>query len=142
MISSKPLPSYVIAHADGGSRGNPGPSASGWVIQDPLSLEVLADGGEFLGITTNNQAEYRAVLDLLKFCLQNGIQELDIRLDSLLVVNQVNGLWKVKNRDLWPIYEEIKELCKKFKSIKFTHVLREFNKLADAKANQIMDSAK
>ena len=133
------LPKIVLAHADGGSCGNPGPSASGWVVQDPQTEEVLRDGGEYLGITTNNQAEYRAVLDLVRHCLSAGVEEMDIRLDSLLVVNQMNGVWKVKNRDLWPVYEEIKALVAKFQKIKFSHVLREYNKLADAKVNQILD---
>ena len=134
------FPKKVIINADGGSRGNPGPSASGFVIQDYASGEVLEDGGEYLGITTNNQAEYRAVLFALKRAQELNVEEIEFRLDSLLVVNQMKGIYKVKNKDLAVVYEQIKKLCQEFKEVKFVHVLREFNKLADAKANQLMDS--
>lgn len=134
------FPKKVVINADGGSRGNPGPSASGFVIQDFTTGEVLEDGGEYLGITTNNQAEYRAVLFALKRAKELDVEEIEFRLDSLLVVNQMKGIYKVKNKDLAVVYEQIKKLCLEFKEVKFVHVLREFNKLADAKANQLMDS--
>lgn len=134
------FPKKVIINGDGGSRGNPGPSASGFVIQDETGKTVLETGGQFLGITTNNQAEYRAVLFALERAHELGVEEIEFRLDSLLVVNQMNGVFKVKNKDLWPIYEEIKKLCTSFKKVTFIHVLREFNKLADAEANRIMDA--
>lgn len=134
------FPKKVIINGDGGSRGNPGPSASGFVIQDGTGKTVLETGGQFLGITTNNQAEYRAVLFALERAHELGVEEIEFRLDSLLVVNQMNGVFKVKNKDLWPIYEEIKKLCTSFKKVTFIHVLREFNKLADAEANRIMDA--
>lgn len=135
------VPKKVVINADGGSRGNPGPSASGFVIQDPANdMVVVADGGKFLGVTTNNQAEYRAVLHALEDSKELGVEEIEFRLDSLLVVNQLNGLWRVKNKDLWPIFEQIKELAKGFKKVTYAHVLREYNKRADAKANEIMDA--
>jgi ribonuclease HI len=102
-------------------------------------MEVVADGGKFLGITTNNQAEYRAVLHALEMAKDLGIEEIEFRLDSLLVVNQMKGIYKVKNKDLWVVYEQIKKLATEFKNVTYNHVLREFNKLADAKANQLMD---
>ena len=102
-------------------------------------MKVVADGGKFLGITTNNQAEYRAVLHALEMAKDLGIEEIEFRLDSLLVVNQMKGIYKVKNKDLWVVYEQIKKLATEFKNVTYNHVLREFNKLADAKANQLMD---
>lgn len=134
------FPKKVIINADGGSRGNPGPSASGFVIQDETGEVVLEAGGKFLGVTTNNQAEYRAVLFALERAKELGVEDIIFRLDSLLVVNQMKGIFKVKNKDLWPIYEEIKKLCTEFNSVEFQHVLREFNKLADAEANRLMDA--
>ncbi|MBP7769360.1 ribonuclease HI family protein [Candidatus Saccharibacteria bacterium] len=139
MSETSSIPKKVIINCDGGSRGNPGPSASGFVIQDPKDMEVVADGGKFLGITTNNQAEYRAVLHALEMAKDLGIEEIEFRLDSLLVVNQMKGIYKVKNKDLWVVYEQIKKLATEFKNVTYNHVLREYNKLADAKANQLMD---
>lgn len=133
------FPKKVVINADGGSRGNPGPSASGFVIQDETGQQVLETGGKYLGITTNNQAEYRAVLFALERAKELGIEEIEFRLDSLLVVNQMKGIYKVKNKDLAVVYEQIKKLVSEFKRVDFVHVLREFNKLADAEANRLMD---
>ena len=133
------FPKKVIINADGGSRGNPGPSASGFVIQDQTGETVLESGGKFLGITTNNQAEYRAVLLALERAKELEVEEIEFRLDSLLVVNQMKGIYKVKNKDLAVIYDQIKRLASEFKKVEFVHVLREYNKLADAEANRIMD---
>lgn len=133
------FPKKVIINADGGSRGNPGPSASGFVIQDETGENVLESGGKFLGITTNNQAEYRAVLFALERAKELGVEEIEFRLDSLLVVNQMKGIYKVKNKDLAVVYDQIKKLVSQFKKVEFVHVLREYNKLADAEANRIMD---
>jgi ribonuclease HI len=133
------FPKKVIINADGGSRGNPGPSASGFVIQDQTGETVLETGGKFLGITTNNQAEYRAVLFALERARELEVEEIEFRLDSLLVVNQMKGIYKVKNKDLAVIYDQIKKLVSEFKRVEFVHVLREYNKLADAEANRIMD---
>ena len=129
----------VLLYADGGSRGNPGPSATGYVLLDE-DERILQQSGEYLGITTNNQAEYQAVKLGLKNALEMGAVEVDVYLDSLLVVNQMKGVFKVKNRDLWPIHESIKELCEKFKEVEFTHVPREMNKLADAEVNKVLDA--
>lgn len=134
----KPTPQEVKIFSDGGSRGNPGPSASGFVILD-MEDNVLVDKGVYLGITTNNQAEYMALKLALEECLSMGVIEAQVYLDSLLVVNQIKGIFKVKNRDLWPIHDAIKQLSKKFKKISFSHVPREFNKLADAAVNRALD---
>jgi ribonuclease HI len=129
----------VIIYSDGGSRGNPGPSASGFVIKD-ANEHLLFEGGKYLGITTNNQAEYQAVKIALEKALELGAQYVQFRMDSLLVVNQLNGVYQIKNRDLWPIHAAIKELIGKFKEISFTHVLREYNTEADAMVNKILDA--
>jgi len=92
--------SHVIIYSDGGSRGNPGPSAAAFVILD--NETVIDQGGEYLGITTNNQAEYHGVRLGLERALERGIRTLEFRIDSMLVVNQLNGLYKIKNRELWP----------------------------------------
>ena len=124
---------------DGGSRGNPGPSASGYVIMTTED-QILEEGGEYIGVTTNNQAEYQAVKLALENARKYGQPQIDFYIDSLLVVNQMNGVFKIKNRDLWPIHQNIKELSAQFKKVTFTHVRREFNKLADAQVNQVLDS--
>ncbi len=130
---------HVVVYSDGGSRGNPGPSASGFVIMNDKE-EVLHQGGAYLGITTNNQAEYHGVRLGLEKALDMGAKTVDFRMDSLLVVNQLNGIYKIKNHDLWPIYERIKELSEEFESVKFSHVRREFNQLADGMVNKILDA--
>jgi ribonuclease HI len=133
------LPKHVKLYGDGGSRGNPGPSASGFVILD-MDDNVLFEQGVYLGITTNNQAEYQALKFGLEKALQSGVREIEVHMDSLLVINQLKGIFKVKNRDLWPIYAAIVELAKEFKHISYTHVPRELNKLADAQVNICLDA--
>lgn len=128
----------LILYSDGGSRGNPGPSAAAFVVMNGRE-QVIADGGSYLGVTTNNQAEYQAVFFGLKKASELGAEVVDFRLDSNLVVNQLNGVYKIKNRDLWPIHEQIKLLLPKFKKVTFTHVRREFNQLADGLVNKILD---
>jgi ribonuclease HI len=131
-------PQEVKVFGDGGSRGNPGPSASGFVILD-LEDNVLVDRGVYLGVTTNNQAEYTALKLALEECLKMGVKRAQVYMDSLLVVNQIKGTFKVRNRDLWPIHDAIKQLIPKFNEITFSHVPREFNKLADAAVNRALD---
>ena len=131
-------PDKVKVFADGGSRGNPGPSASGFVIMDEED-NVLIDKGVYLGVTTNNLAEYTALKLALEECLKIGAKEIDVYMDSLLVINQLKGIFKVKNRDLWPIHDSIQKLSKGFKHINFSHVPREFNKQADSAVNRAID---
>lgn len=132
-------PESIIIYTDGGSRGNPGPSASGFVLMDQQE-NVIHQGGAYLGITTNNQAEYHAVRLGLEKALTMGVKHIAMRLDSLLVVNQMNGVYKIKNRELWPIHDRIKELVSQFDDVSFSHVRREFNQLADGMVNKILDS--
>lgn len=130
----------VKLFTDGGSRGNPGPSATGIVIQD-MDGNVVTNTGKYLGITTNNQAEYQAVLQGLGIAKELGAQTVHVYMDSLLVVNQMSGIFKIKNRDLWPIHQAITELVKTFVKVSFTHVPREMNKSADAEVNKTLDAA-
>lgn len=129
----------VIIYSDGGSRGNPGPSASGFVVMTTRQ-EVLHQGGMYLGITTNNQAEYHGVRLGLEKALAIGARVVEFRVDSLLVANQLNGVYTVKNRDLWPIHERIKDLIAQFEKVTFHHVRREFNQLADGMVNKILNA--
>lgn len=135
------VPQSVWLYCDGGSRGNPGPSALGFVVLDEHKV-VLHSDNKYIGITTNNQAEYHALLAGMEWCLAKGVRELSVNLDSLLVVNQLKGIFKVKNRDLWSLYETAEELATKFRKVKFTHVPRELNKLADDQVNYALDAVK
>ena len=131
----------VYMYADGGSRGNPGPSASGYVVLD-MAENVLAEQGTYLGVTTNNQAEYQALKLGLELALQQfRARTVHVRMDSLLVINQMKGIYKVKNRDLWPVHDAIRKLLPKFDEVTFEHVPRELNKLADAEVNKALDAA-
>ena len=130
---------HVIIYSDGGSRGNPGPSASGFVIMNQYE-HVLHEGGMYLGITTNNQAEYHGVRLGLEKALEMNMKTVDFRVDSMLVVNQLKGVYTIKNRELWPIHERIKELVMHFEKVTFTHVRREFNQLADGMVNKILNA--
>jgi ribonuclease HI len=129
----------VKLYTDGGSRGNPGPSATGFVITD-MDNNVVTSAGKYLGITTNNQAEYQAVQQGLNKVFELGAQTVHVYMDSLLVVSQMNGIFKIKNRELWPIHQSIKDIISKFNKVSFTHVPREMNKLADSQVNEILDA--
>ena len=134
-----PTPQHVKLYSDGGSRGNPGPSASGFVLLD-MDDKILVDEGVYLGVTTNNVAEYTALKLGLEAARKLGVREVDCYLDSLLVVNQMRGIFKIKNRDLWPVHDAIKDLLGAFKKVHFTHVPREHNTLADAAVNRALDA--
>jgi ribonuclease HI/pterin-4a-carbinolamine dehydratase len=138
LIDVEPHPEEVKIFTDGGSRGNPGPSASGFVILD-MEDTILVDKGVYLGVTTNNQAEYTALKLALEEARKMGVRQAHIYMDSLLVVNQMKGIFKVKNRDLWPIHDAIKKMAAQFDEVNYSHVPREFNKLADAAVNRALD---
>jgi len=129
----------VKLFTDGGSRGNPGPSAIGYAIYD-LEDNLLHKDSKYLGITTNNQAEYQGLKVGLEKCRSLNIREVQVHMDSLLVVNQMKGVYKVKNRDLWPVHESLKVLIAEFSKVTFTHVPRELNKLADSMVNECLDA--
>ena len=129
---------YLISYTDGGARGNHGPSGIGVVLQNKDG-ETIGEWSEFLGIATNNQAEYKALLLALKQAVALGVVELDCRLDSELVVKQLKGEYKVKHPDLKPLFEQAKSLISQIKNVSFKHIPRELNKQADQLANQAMD---
>lgn len=129
---------WYVAHCDGGSRGNPGPAGCGAVIMDPKGQEVVHIS-EFLGIETNNVAEYRGLLAILRWATENRVIRLRVIADSLLMVNQVNGIWKVKNQELRLLREQAIELISKLPQFVIVHALRENNKTADRLANEAMD---
>lgn len=135
------LPAELKLYADGGSRGNPGPSAGGFAV---LSMDniLLKSSSKYLGITTNNQAEYHALKGGLELCQTGHVKLVYVYMDSLLVVNQMKGIFKIKNRELWPIHDACKNLISQFKAVTFTHVPRELNKLADAEVNKALDAVK
>lgn len=128
----------LTIYADGGSRGNPGPSAAGFVIYDDQQT-MLVNHGMYLGVTTNNQAEYTALKLALEEAKRLGAQEVHVYMDSLLVINQMRGIFKVKNRDLWPLHDAVRQLCDTFSKVDFTQVPRELNKVADAAVNGALD---
>lgn len=123
---------------DGGSRGNPGPSAIAFVIRK-MDNNVVEKYGEYIGETTNNQAEYQALIMGLKRAQAFGVKILIVNLDSELVVKQINGLYKIKNQELLPHYNEVKDLAGKFGQITFQHVPRALNAAADKEVNRILD---
>lgn len=129
----------LVVFTDGGSRGNPGPSASGVVILT-TSGEVVEQFGRYLGVTTNNQAEYQAVQLALEAVAKYQPKTVRFYMDSELVCKQLNGLYRVKNLDLRPIYEEIKKLAHSYE-VTFEHVYREKNRLADRQVNLAIDAA-
>lgn len=128
----------VRINIDGGSRGNPGPGASAYVIKD-ASGQILAQEGHFIPHCTNNQAEYTALKLALVKSAELGARELDIISDSLLLVKQYLGEYKIKHPDLAQRMAEIRALAAPFQKIRIQHVLRHLNKEPDALANKAMD---
>ena len=124
--------------SDGGARGNPGPAGVGAVIYSDKG-EVLAEVSEYLGIATNNQAEYKALIFALRKAKEMGAKKIMCYLDSELVVKQLNREYKVKNKDLAPLFLEVHNLSINFKNISYHHIPREENKAADKLANIAMD---
>lgn len=127
-----------VVYSDGGSRGNPGHSAAAYVLYNHEG-ERLKEGGEYLGITTSTVAEYTAVKLAMEAALEVGAESLECRIDNMAVVNQMNAVYVVSNRDLWPIHENIISLVKRFKRVSFVHINRELNTEADRLVNRILD---
>jgi ribonuclease HI len=132
------VPPEATLFADGGSRGNPGPAASGAVIVGPQG-EVLAEAGLFIGIATNNVAEWTALLIGLEAAAERGIRRLAVRMDSELVVKQVRGEYKVKHASLQPLHRRALGLLRTFEHVDIKHVPRKLNKLADGLVNAVLD---
>lgn len=131
----------VKLFTDGGSRGNPGPSAGAYIICK-MDDNVVEKSGFYIGITTNNQAEYQALLKGLKRSADLGIRKLNVFMDSELVVKQINGQYKVKNAELMPHYNAIKDLAGNFQQINFQYVPRVLNAQADKEVNRVLDEQK
>jgi probable phosphoglycerate mutase len=129
---------WLIAHCDGGSRGNPGPSGYGAVIEDSKG-RVLAELSEFVGIQTNNFAEYSGLLASLDFALSHGHNHLRVISDSELMVKQIQGKYQVKSPGLRPLYDQAKKKIAQLDGFEIVHALRHKNKDADRLANQAMD---
>ena len=124
--------------ADGGSRGNPGPAASAAVLLDPDG-ELVEEVGAYLGIATNNVAEWTALLLGLEAAAKRGIQRLSVRLDSELVVKQLRGEYRVKHAGLQPLYHRARQLLRAFSEVDIRHVPRKQNALADRLVNRLLD---
>ncbi len=129
----------VKINIDGGSRGNPGPGASAYVIKTPEG-KLLAQEGHFLAHCTNNHAEFTALKRAAQACVLLGATELDILSDSLLLVKQYLGEYKIKNQNLKELIDQIRQITESFKTVHIQHVPREQNKEADALANKAMDA--
>ena len=128
---------YLVAHSDGGARGNPGPAGYGVVIQDETGRKVAALS-EYLGHQTNNFAEYQGLIAALEYALEHG-KALKLISDSELLVRQIKGIYKVKNAVLQDLHARAKDLIAKMEWFSIGHALREHNQEADALANQAMD---
>lgn len=137
---SKPLPKLheIKIFTDGGSRGNPGPSAGAYVILDMADI-VVKKNGKYLGVTTNNLAEYHSLKGGLEAAVAMGARIVHVYMDSLLVVNQMKGIYKIKNPELMPVHQAVRALLPSFEQVQFTHVPREYNRLADAEVNVVLD---
>ncbi len=131
-------------YADGGSRGNPGPAAGAAVLFALSSKgeqgERVGEAAKYIGIDTNNQAEYTGIIVGLQKALDLGYEEIDVRLDSELAVKQINGIYRVKNPQIAQRFLEVHHLRSQFKKATFSHVFREQNTAADALVNATLDA--
>ena len=134
----KEVANSATVYVDGCSRGNPGPAGVGYYIVDENG-QVLAKGGMFVGFATSRVAEYYALKVGCEKAIELGLKSVRFISDNLMLVNQLNGIYKVKNQDLVPIYDDIQELLKQFEACAFLHVAREQNEVADAQANKAVD---
>ena len=137
---ARPVTVRAILHADGASRGNPGPSAIAAIIYLPTGEELVSVAKK-IGKATNNVAEYRAVIEGLKLARRTGVSELTVRVDSELVMKQLTGAYRVKSADLAPLAREVAAEARHFASCSFEHVRREENREADRLANAALDRA-
>jgi ribonuclease HI/ADP-ribose pyrophosphatase YjhB (NUDIX family) len=128
----------VTINVDGASRGNPGPSGIGYCIHDD-SGKIIEQGGEFIGFATSRVAEYYAIKKGIERALEMKYKTVRFISDSLMVVNQLNGIFTVKNQDILPIYNELQEKIDQFDAVSFTHVPRSENTIADSEANAAID---
>jgi ribonuclease HI len=136
--SPAPPAHYLIAHSDGGARGNPGPAGYGVVIKDETGKKVAALS-EYLGHQTNNFAEYQGLIAALEYAVEHGPKALKLISDSELLVRQIKGIYKVKNLTLKDLHARAKELIAQLEWFSIDHALREHNREADELANAAMD---
>ena len=131
----------IVAYIDGGARGNPGPAGFGVRIEEPDGT-LIEEFAESIGVATNNVAEYRALLAALEWARRHGRDQLHVRSDSLLLVQQMLGNYKVKNAGLQPLHAKARVLVHEIGRVTFEHVGRSLNAHADRLANAAMDEAK
>ena len=131
----------VVVEADGGARGNPGPAGYGAVVREASTGEVLAERAAALGVATNNVAEYSGLIAGLQAAADIGAVEVEVRMDSKLVVEQMSGRWQIKHPGLRPLAAQAATLVRHFESVAFEWVPRHRNTHADALANRAMDGA-
>lgn len=134
----KEVANSATIYVDGCSRGNPGPSGIGYRIVG-MNGEILAEGGEFIGFATSRVSEYYALKKGVERALELGLKSVRFVSDNLMLVNQMKGIYKVKNRDVLPIFDDIQMMIDQFEACAFIHVAREQNTFADAQANQAID---
>lgn len=134
------LTAMLVAYIDGGARGNPGPAGYGVRIETSEG-DLVTEFHESIGVATNNVAEYHALLAALSYALEHGHRKVLVRSDSLLLVNQMLGVYRVKHPGLQPLHREARALAAKIGRVDFEHVRRERNVHADRLANQAMDEA-
>lgn len=130
--------SHLVLHSDGAARSNPGPAGAGAVLSEPGG-KIVGRFGRFLGSQTNNVAEYEGVILGLEKAAELGVRQLDVRADSMLVIKQLRGEWKVKHPGLVPYFEKAKGLLRRFERVTLEHVRRELNVEADEMSNRAID---
>ncbi len=131
----------VVVEADGGSRGNPGPAGYGAVVLDPDTGEVLAEAKDYIGVETNNVAEYRGLIAGLSAARDLGARHVSVRMDSKLVVEQMNAKWRVRDAKLLPLAARARELLARIPKVRILHIPRDQNSIADLLANRAIDEA-
>lgn len=137
-INYKEVANSATVYVDGCSRGNPGPAGIGYRIVGENG-QVLAEGGEFIGFATSRVAEYYALKEGCEQAIRLGLKSVRFVSDNLMIVNQMKGIYKVKNQDILPIYDDIQKLLPNFDACAFMHVAREQNTRADRQANLAID---
>lgn len=137
-ISPRDTANSVIINVDGASRGNPGPSGIGYCIHDNNG-KITERRGEFIGFATSRMAEYYAMRKGIERAIELGYKSVHFISDSLMVVNQLNGIFHIKNQDIIPVYKDIQKKIENFDAVSFTHVPRSKNMIADSEANAAID---
>jgi len=138
-VSPDASPRRLLIYTDGAARGNPGPAGLGAILRDAENGDVLAELARFLGVRTNNYAEWTAVEDALREALRLGATHVDLRMDSELVARQISGRYRVKHPDLKPIHASVMAMLSQLRSYTVGHVPRELNKDADRLSNVAID---